>query len=245
MSGAPIQCQVRLTCPIGLIEVVGSLRQETTPHLREAVRKTLIDRPDAIVLDLAGLDDIENLNAAVFPALGHVVAGADGELLLAVASPGVRDVLHRARPLFVRVFDTCDQAIAAATRAPARRRVTRQLPADQHAGRTARRVLDEVCRRWELPLLRDPALLIVTELATNAVQYAGGPVELCVTVRHRVLRIEISDGSTVLPVAVEPAPGVRPGHGLRLVDSLASHWGVLRTRWGKTVWADLVIPDPA
>jgi anti-sigma regulatory factor (Ser/Thr protein kinase)/anti-anti-sigma regulatory factor len=245
MSGAGIECQVRRTFPIGLIEVAGSLRLDTTSSLREAVLTTLAERPDAIVLNLAGLEEVEARSLAVFPALGRAVAAAaDGELILAAASPGMRDVLRRAAPLFVRTFDTCDQALEAAARAPARRRVTRQLPADPHAGRTARRVLDEVCRRWELHSLRDPALMIVTELATNAVQHVGGPIELCVTVRRRVLRIELSDRSTVLPTPLDPVPGATLGNGLRLVDTLANRWGVLPTRWGKTVWANLAIPVP-
>ncbi|HEY6422813.1 MAG TPA: ATP-binding protein [Pseudonocardiaceae bacterium] len=232
-----LQCRVHRTSPIGLIELAGVLRLDTVARLREVVQKVLTERPDAIVLDLARLDGVEELSASVFPALARAVAAvADGELILAAPSAGTRDALRQSAPLSVRMFDTCSQAMEAAERAPARRRVTRQLPADPQAGRTARRVLDEVCTRWRLSMLREHAQVIVSELATNAVEHVGGPVELCVTVRRRVLRIEVSDRSDMLPDLLDS-----PGHGLRLVDTLASNWGCNPTAWGKTVWADLVI----
>ena len=238
-----MRCQVHSSAPVGLITLAGALRLDTAGRLREVVARVLADRPDAIVLDLAGLYHVEELSVGVFPDLGRTVASvADSELILAAAAPVTRDALRRAAPLLVRMFDTCGEAMEAAARAPARRRVTRQLPADVQAGRTARRVLDEVCTRWRLEELREAALVIATELVTNAVDHVGTPIELCVTVRHGVLRIEVSDHSDVLPVPLDLAPGATQGHGLRLVDSMASHWGALNTTWGKTVWAELVMP---
>lgn len=244
MGESQIRCQVDCTLPIGLIEVAGQLRLETTPRLREVVLEVLAERPDAIVLDLADLDDVAELSVPVFSALGTAVAAADADLILAAMGPRPREALLRAEPLFLRMFDTCAQAMNAAVRTPARRRVARQLPADPHAGRTARRVIDEVCTRWGLGGLRDAAQMIVTELATNAVEYVGPPVELCITVRRRVLRIEMSDSSTVLPARRDPLSGAVRGHGLWLIDSLASRWGATASKWGKTVWVDLIIPLP-
>lgn len=242
MDETRMRCRVHRTSPVGLIELDGALRLHTAPRLRETVLKVMADQPDAIVLDLEGLDDVEELSVSVFPALGRTVAGlGDGELILAAAGPDTRAAMHRAAPLFVRMFTTCSQAMAAAARAPARRRVTRQLPADPHAARTARRVLEEVCTRWRLDGLREAALVIVTELVNNAVDHVGAPIELCVTVRHRVLRIEVSDHSKVLPARLDPVPDATQGNGLWLVEGLASRWGATPTTWGKTVWADLVL----
>lgn len=242
-----MRCVVHSTSPIGLIEVQGVLRLDTIPRLRTAAQKVMASAPSAIVLDLAGLGHVEELSVSVFPALGRMAAAAaDGELILAAVCPTTLALLRRSAPLYVRVFDTREQAIDAAERAPARRRVARQLPADPHAGRTARRVLDDVCNRWRLDALRDAALMIVTELATNAVEHAGPPIELCVTVRQQVLRIEMSDRNTALPV---PSPRCAAGstmaaHGLRTVEGLASRWGVIPAAWGKTVWADLMLNLP-
>lgn len=246
MDETSMRCRVHRTSPVGLIELAGPLRSHTAPRLRETVMNVMVDRPDAIVLDLEGLDDVEELSVSVFPDLGRTVAGvADGELILAAPGPGTRAAMRRAAPMFVRMFDTCSQAMEAASRAPARRRVTRQLPADPHAARTARRVLDEVCTRWRLGALREAALVIVTELVTNAVDHVGAPIELCVTVRRGVLRIEVSDHSRVLPARLNQVPHATEGNGLWLVEGLASQWGAKPTTWGKTVWADLVMELPA
>ncbi|MGH4022958.1 MAG: ATP-binding protein [Pseudonocardiaceae bacterium] len=243
MEEISMRCRVHRTAPVGLIELAGPLRLHSAPRLRETVLEVLADRPDAIVLDLEAFVDAEELSGSVFPALGRTVAGAaDGELILAAADPGTRAAMRRASPLFVRMFDTCSQAMAAAARAPARRRVTRQLPADPYAARTARRVLEEVCTRWRVTALREAALVIVTELVTNAVDHVGAPIELCVTVRHGVLRIEVSDHSKVLPARLDQIPNATQGNGLWLVEGLASQWGATPTTWGKTVWADLVMP---
>ncbi|MGH3938786.1 MAG: ATP-binding protein [Pseudonocardiaceae bacterium] len=235
---------MRSTSPIGLIEVYGELRLDTVPGLRTAALKVMASSPSAIVLDLAGLEHVEELSVSIFRALGRMAAAAaDGELIIATACSTTLAALHRSAPLYVRVFNTREQAVEAAERAPARRRVTRQLPADLHASRIARRVLHDVCNRWRLDALRDVALMIVTELVTNAVEHAGSPIELCVTVRQQILRIEVSDRSTVLPVS-SLSRAIRTTHGLRLVEALASRWGVVPTSWGKTVWADLVLNLP-
>ncbi|MDP1794862.1 MAG: MEDS domain-containing protein [Acidimicrobiales bacterium] len=85
----------------------------------------------------------------------------------------------------------------------------------------------------------DKLLLIVSELATNAVQHAGTPfvVEVvssrdtvCVAVRDRS-KTEI--GASAAPMESEC------GRGLGLVDALADSWGVRWTKLGKVVWAEV------
>lgn len=243
MRGGGLKCWVHLTSPIGLIELDGALRLDTVANLRDAVWKVMAERPDAIVLDLASLDDREELSVSVFPALGRTVAaGTDGEMILAAPSVPVQCAMRRAAPLYVRMFGTLSQAMEEATRAPVRRRVSRQLTADPHAGRCARQVVDDVCNRWQLAGLREQARLIVSELVCNAVEHGTAPIELCVTVRHRVLRIEVSDYGEPMPgqLAVPRDDGMH--YGLQLIEALARNWGAMPTTSGKTVWAHLVIP---
>ncbi|GAA2321726.1 ATP-binding protein [Streptomyces kunmingensis] len=89
----------------------------------------------------------------------------------------------------------------------------------------------------------DTAILLVSELATNAVRH--GPArerefEIAVTVlADGSCFIEVSDESTADPEMRPPrAPDDESGRGLHLVDALAEAWGVWhRGRYGKTVWA--------
>ncbi|MEU6842907.1 ATP-binding protein [Streptomyces sp. NPDC046716] len=89
----------------------------------------------------------------------------------------------------------------------------------------------------------DTAILLVSELATNAVRH--GPVrerefEVAVTVlADGSCFIEVSDASSAEPEMKAPCPADdENGRGLHLVEALAEAWGVWhRGRHGKTVWA--------
>lgn len=239
-----LRCDVRRTSLVGLIEVAGMLRLGTVARLREAVLRVLAESPETIVLDLTGVDAFEDeLSLVVFSTLGRLVADrTEGELLLAAPSLRLRVALQRAAPLFVRVFATRAEAWLAAEQCASRRRVSAQLPATPHAPRFARHLVNEMCTRWGLGNeLRERATMVVTELVTNAVQHTAGGIDLVVTVRRYVLRLEVSDHSSALPHARQPTLDGTGNHGLRLVTRLASRWGSKPTTQGKIIWVDLVI----
>lgn len=241
-----LRCAVRRTSLIGLIEVTGVLRLGTVARLREAVLKVIPEGPVAIVLDLSGVEAVEDeLSLVVFSTLGRLVADrAQGELILAAPSVRLRVALQRAAPIFVRVFATRAEAWLAAEHDASPRRVSAQLPATTQAPQFARRLVKQMCTRWELGAkFCERAQLVVTELVTNAVKHAPGDIELSITVRRYVLRLEVGDHNTVLPPAPKPSDTVG-GHGLWLVAELASHWGTRPTARGKIIWADLVLSQP-
>jgi anti-sigma regulatory factor (Ser/Thr protein kinase) len=75
----------------------------------------------------------------------------------------------------------------------------------------------------------DDAVLLVSELVTNAVKYGGdGPIELVVERDAGRARFAVRDhGGTGRPLPEMRAPGLSGGgHGLRLVDEIADRWGV-------------------
>lgn len=240
MQETGLRYQVLSTSPVGLIDVAGTLRRDNNPRLQEVVLKTAAHAPDAIILDLAGVNDPDHLSATLLLTLAHHVAAADGELILAATPPPVRIAVHQSTPTLLRMFPTREQALHEAKQAPARRRVARDLPANPHAPWSARRLIDGMCTRWQLAQLHESALVIGTELVTNALNHAGGPITLHVTLRSYVLRIEVSDPSTAQPKRSSEASTT--GSGLRLVEALATHWNVKTTPTGKTVWADLILP---
>ena len=83
----------------------------------------------------------------------------------------------------------------------------------------------------------DDALLVLSELVTNAMLHAG---EGCtVEVRHRdgLPQLEVRDPSPRAPVLRSVAPADVGGRGLHVVDAIAEEWGWERTADGKRVWA--------
>jgi anti-sigma regulatory factor (Ser/Thr protein kinase) len=93
----------------------------------------------------------------------------------------------------------------------------------------------------------DAVLLVVAELAANAVLHARVPghdfeVRLARDANGTV-RVEVSDADPSRPEPGTAAPEAERGRGLLLVDAVASRWGVARRAGpGKTVWVELDRP---
>ena len=86
----------------------------------------------------------------------------------------------------------------------------------------------------------DTVALLVSEVATNAVLHAyGQDIRVRVLDRGRRLRVEVVDGSPVLPVQRSAVAGSEDGRGIALVDSLALRWGVDGQAGGKVVWFEV------
>jgi PAS domain S-box-containing protein len=110
-------------------------------------------------------------------------------------------------------------------------------------------------RRFLLGTLPDPGAanadalaLMLSELATNAVQHAATEFEVSVRVepdRGRV-RVEVSDGAAGYPTPQDPVPDAPHGRGLHIVRALADAWGIemRRDRPGKTVWCSVALSAP-
>jgi two-component sensor histidine kinase len=83
----------------------------------------------------------------------------------------------------------------------------------------------------------DDVLLVVTELATNALQHGGGDPVLRLNVGAEHIRVEVFDDDPAPPV--RRPPGDDGGWGLALVERLALDWGIARHGRGKVVWCAL------
>ncbi|MHC5905817.1 ATP-binding protein [Streptomyces sp. S6] len=120
------------------------------------------------------------------------------------------------------------------------------FPADPGAVRAARAVVRGKLRGWRLESLSDVAVLLVSELVTNSLRHATGPIGLRL-VRPAglgdVLVVEVSDPLPDPPRERAPRPEDESGRGLQLLASASSRWGTRPDAAGKTVWFELAVPE--
>ena len=103
----------------------------------------------------------------------------------------------------------------------------------------ARRFVASVLREWELDELVDPANLVVSELATNAVVHARSGFTVSLTHDGPVIRIAVGDGASSVPQRAAGGAGVPRGRGLPIIEAVAARWGHFALDRGKLVWAEL------
>ena len=100
----------------------------------------------------------------------------------------------------------------------------------------ARAFVVATLRRWDLDALIDDAVLLTSELVTNAVVHARSRVGLVVAVADGLAEVGVSDSSPALPTSRSTTWAAEGGRGLVLVEMLAREWGSAHTDTGKQVW---------
>lgn len=85
------------------------------------------------------------------------------------------------------------------------------------------------------PRLVADMTLVASELATNVIRHANTGFTVRITEKRRVVRLEISDGSSIPPAIDDLDDSKR---GLRIVEALTAAWGFDATDHGKTIWAE-------
>lgn len=114
------------------------------------------------------------------------------------------------------------------------------LPGQADSVPAARRFVESALEQWGEPERAWTLALLVSELATNATLHARTPFRLTLSrSADGVLRVEVRDGSLRAPRQRAYAESSTTGRGLRMVEMLASAWGVDVHPDGKTVWAQL------
>ncbi|MEV5430121.1 ATP-binding protein [Streptomyces sp. NPDC052701] len=119
------------------------------------------------------------------------------------------------------------------------------FPADPGAVRTARSAVRGQLRHWDLDSVGDLTALLVSELVTNALRHATGPIGVRLirpSVLDGVLLVEVSDPLPEPPHERAARPEDESGRGLQLVASSSRRWGTRPGDVGKTVWFELAVP---
>ena len=123
---------------------------------------------------------------------------------------------------------------------------------EPRAAAAARRFVRDTLRAWAVtgdvggPRVVDDAVLLTSELVTNAVLHAGTPVQVTCRLADGAVEVVVSDGhpERLVPEAPEPEPAPSEqtgGRGLLLPAALASAWGVAYGRASKAVWFRLML----
>jgi hypothetical protein len=128
----------------------------------------------------------------------------------------------------------------------------RRLPPKPASVALAQDLVSEACEDWRLPTLRKPAMLIVSELTTNALRQADTNFDVTVsftnTYTKACVRIAVRDGSTIMPHTANHrgADPTTEDHveGLHVVAATATSWDARRVSDGKIVWAILRTSPP-
>jgi anti-sigma regulatory factor (Ser/Thr protein kinase) len=114
------------------------------------------------------------------------------------------------------------------------------LPAGPAAAGEARSQVRTAIRSWDLPVDTDIAVLLTSELVTNAIRQEGGKtVTLSIDCSRDQLRVDVHDASRSLPVMEDTVADAETGRGLMLVSALSDEWGFYSTPAGKAVYFTL------
>jgi anti-sigma regulatory factor (Ser/Thr protein kinase) len=81
----------------------------------------------------------------------------------------------------------------------------------------------------------DDVILAASELAANVIRHAKTGFTVRLIGNEDVIRIEVSDGSSIIPAIEDLTESQR---GLRLIEAISEDWGFETTDTGKTIWAE-------
>jgi anti-sigma regulatory factor (Ser/Thr protein kinase) len=230
-----------------VVALAGELSLATTPLVRTELLKCLAECPLAVIVDVERLLVTSPVALTVFPAVQHHQRHGPSVALSLCAAPTTATgrMVRRAVGQTIPVYPSRDRALAAVQdRQAAMQRVRVRLSADPRSAAIARRLVAEACDRWGLYDLADAALLVVSELVSNAVRHAGTDFDLTATLRGSYLHLAVRDGSPESPLMPSrPDPGLpaltTSGRGLHLIESSTAGWGTTVGGDGKIVWATL------
>ena len=108
----------------------------------------------------------------------------------------------------------------------------RDFEPDRGSARSVRRFVEEA-----IPFAPrvDDIVLGASELASNVIRYAKTRFTVRLSAVDDMIRLEVSDGSSIIPAIEDLTESFR---GLRMLEAVSERWGVEATETGKTIWAE-------
>ncbi|MER5407351.1 SpoIIE family protein phosphatase [Streptomyces sp. NPDC002769] len=142
-----------------------------------------------------------------------------------------------------RPYDDVALLMARTRRLGTEQVATWDLPDDPAVVAQARKASAEQLRVWGLDALAFTTELVVSELVTNAIRHAPGPVRLRLIAEHALI-CEVSDGGATAPHLRHPKTTDEGGRGLFLISQFTQRWGTRYTPEGKIIWAEQSLTEP-
>jgi anti-sigma regulatory factor (Ser/Thr protein kinase) len=125
---------------------------------------------------------------------------------------------------------------------------SRRIPliAEPAAAAEARRQVQAAICAWDAPVDRSVAILLTSELVTNALQHeVGDTVLLVISCGGDEFCVHVHDTSRTAPALCEALADSETGRGLLLTTKLSNEWGYYWTPAGKAVYFTLLFEaDP-
>ncbi|MFI9201536.1 ATP-binding protein [Streptomyces sp. NPDC053048] len=119
------------------------------------------------------------------------------------------------------------------------------LPSSPRSVAAARRFAGGLLAEWGLEELTGDAVLLLSEIVTNAIVHVpagSGDVELVLSRTQGHLVAQVTDGGGRLPRCARVGPDSENGRGMWLVEQIAAQWGHHASHTGTTVWFALALP---
>ncbi|MDG4782278.1 ATP-binding protein [Micromonospora sp. WMMD961] len=229
------------------ITLAGGLTPEVEPHLAALLRAGSLDAPLTLVVDLDTITTSDVAPIGTFLARWATDRRSDGPELKLSANPltppgrllratlGQHAILGRA---------LLEHPAKSAPVSPYRAHL--RLPADAQSPAAARRLVARQCHAWGWQAVADRAMVIASELVSNAVQHAGTDMDITVSGAAGSLRISVRDREGETPDSATPTlprQVTEGGRGLPIIAALTTNWGFFPFGDGKTVWAAIDGPN--
>ncbi len=109
--------------------------------------------------------------------------------------------------------------------------------------RVARSTVHDACAALSATA-RETAVLLTSELVTNAVLHGQPPIGITIERDRQVLKVTVTDTNPARPVLSPRRLAASDHWGLQIVDALAAAWGVQDRPVGKAVWFYVTDDDP-
>ncbi len=229
------------------LAVHGPWSQHLCEQVSAGLRLCLAGPTVSIIIDLQHLDDAYGVSMPFWLRAWRQARLGTSPVHLAFGLAATTTLSRRLRNLQgpqPRVFPTALEArMATAERISRADRLQARLAPRPASVRAARHLVTQACRAWHLPQLMPDTSLIVSELASNAVEHACTDFIVTVSRCGTGLHVAVHDGASRFPHPSGPAllgrqaTTAERGRGLLLVHTVAAAWGAMPARGGKVVWA--------